>query len=162
VPHPELENRGFALRPLLDVAPELGDSLASALKRLGSPLTPWTRAAIVRTSVSGGKLEVNVEADSEDDACALSVQQPRPPGRPWSTRHVTIEAGWESFAATVRSLCRAGFSVHRTTISHCSKSQWGTAFHGVDLGTPTEADVRLWTTSGAKRSLRARFSMSFG
>jgi len=160
VPHPELENRGFALRPLLDVAPELRDLLEPALRRLGSPLAPWTRSAMVRMSASGGDLEVNVEAGSAADALALSVQHPRPPGRPWATRHAVVEPTPEGFAAAVRALCRAGFSIHRTTIAHCSESQWTTAFHGIDLGLPTDADVRLWTTSSPNRSVQARFSLS--
>jgi 2-amino-4-hydroxy-6-hydroxymethyldihydropteridine diphosphokinase len=44
VPHPELEQRWFALQPLLEVAPELGPRYAAVLARLGGPRPPLAAA----------------------------------------------------------------------------------------------------------------------
>jgi 2-amino-4-hydroxy-6-hydroxymethyldihydropteridine diphosphokinase len=160
MPHPELTGRSFALRPLLDVAPELADVYGGALGRLGPGPRPWSRQALVRSSRSRGSLEVEVEADSAAEACALSVAMPRPWGRPRSTRHAIVEATPEAFAGSVRAAIESGFAIHCTTISHCSQTQWVVQFHGVNLGTPIKADVRLWTTLGSKRKARVRFSVS--
>jgi 2-amino-4-hydroxy-6-hydroxymethyldihydropteridine diphosphokinase len=159
VPHPELENRSFALAPLLDVAPELDEGLAPTLERIGGRPRAWSREAIVRTKTSPRGVEINVEADSLADACALCVGQAPSPGRAWSTRHVTVEPGVEHFATALRHLFRTGFSAHRATISHWSKSQWDAEFHGVNMGIPVDADVRLWTTLGAQREIRAQLSV---
>jgi len=160
VPHPELENRDFALAPLLDVAPELRKAYGVALEQLGGPPQAWGREAMVRVESVHGGFEVDVEADALADACALCVGRIPSPGRAWSTRHVTISPSAEQFAITLRDLLRTGFSVHRATISHCSKSQWAAELHGVNMGMQREADVRLRTTSGSKREIRAQFSMT--
>ncbi len=160
VPHPELENRGFALAPLLDVAPELSEVFGPSLEQLGGPPRAWARDAVVRGVSSVGGFEVDVEADSLVDACALCVGQMPSRGRPWSTRHVTIEPDAEQFAIALRDLFRTGFSVHQTTISHCSKSQWALELHGVNVGIPIDTDVRLWTTLGAQRETRVQLSVA--
>ena len=160
VPHPELENRGFALAPLLDVAPELRDTFAPSLERLGGPPRAWAREAIVRGTSSVGGFEIDVEADSLVDACALCIGQMPSEGSPWSTRHITTEPGVEAFSIAVRDLFRTGFSVHRATISHCSQSHWDVELHGVNMGIPVDTDVRLWTTLGAKREIRAQLSVA--
>ena len=159
VPHPELEKRGFALAPLLDVAPELGEVFGPSLVRLGGRPPAWGREAIVRTNPSAGCLEINVEADALADACALCVGQAAPPGRPWSTRHIATEPGAEHFAGALRELFRAGFSVHGATVSHCSKSQWALEFQGVNMGISVDTHVRLQTTSGAQREFNACLSL---
>jgi 2-amino-4-hydroxy-6-hydroxymethyldihydropteridine diphosphokinase len=158
VPHRELENRGFALAPLLDVAPELEQVLGPSLARLGGRPPPWTRGASVRTTSFDGGFEIDVEADSLLDACALCVGQMPWPGRPWSTHHVVIEPGPDHFAIALQGLLRAGFSAQLATISHCSKSQWRAEFHGTHLGIARDADVRLWTTLAATREIRAELS----
>ncbi len=160
VPHPELENRGFALAPLLDVAPELRETFAPSLARLGGPPRAWAREAIVRGTPSVGGFEIDVEADSLVDACALCIGQMPSQGSPWSTRHITTEPGAEHLAFALRDLLRGGFSVHRATISHCSKSHWALELHGVNMGIPIDTDVRLWTTLGAKREIRAQLSVA--
>jgi len=160
VPHPELENRGFALAPLLDVAPELREVLGGALERVGGRPRAWEREATVRVDSSSGRYEVEVEADSLVDACALCVGQMHSSERPWSTRHLTIEPGAQHFAIALRDLFRTGFSVHRATISHWSKSQWVAELHGVNMGMRVDADVRLWTTSGSSRKIRAQLSVA--
>jgi len=160
VPHPELENRGFALAPLLDVAPELGEVFGPSLLQLGGRPSAWSREAIVRTNRWGGSLEINVEADSLADACALCVGQTASPGRPWSTRHIAIEPGAEQFACALRDLFRTGFSVHRATISHCSKSQWALEFQGVNMGISVDTHVRLRTTLGAEREFSAQLLLA--
>jgi len=160
VPHRELENRGFALAPLLDVAPELDDIYGPPLRRLGGRPPAWGREAIVRAKPSSDGLEVDVEADSLVDACALCVQHLPSSGRPWSTRHVTIEPGAEPFVIALRDLLRIGFSVHGATMSHCSKSQWALQLHGVNTGMAVDSDVRLQTTLGAKRESRAQLSFA--
>jgi hypothetical protein len=159
VPHRELENRGFALAPLLDVVPELDDIYGPPLRKLGGPPPAWGREAIVRAKPSSEGLEVDVEADLLADACALCVQQLPSSGRPWSTRHVTIEPGAEPFAIALRDLFHSGFSVHGATVSHCSKSQWALELHGVNMGMAVDVDVRLRTTLGAKREARAQLSL---
>jgi len=159
VPHRELENRGFALTPLLDVLPELRDSLEPSLARLGGRPELWAREAIERVESSLGGIEVHVDADSLADACALSVGHIASPGRPWSTRHVKIGPTAEQFASTLRDLFRTGFLIHRATISHCSKSQWLVELHGVNMGIPVDTDVRLRTTSGAQRDVHAHLSV---
>lgn len=160
VPHPELENRGFALAPLLDVAPELGEVFGASLERLGGPPRAWGRGADVRVESSSGDYEAEVEADSLVDACALCVERTPWSERPWSTRHLTIEPGADRLAVALRDLFRTGFSVHRATLSHWSKSRWAAELHGVNMGMPVGADVRLWTTSGSNRKIRARLSVA--
>jgi 2-amino-4-hydroxy-6-hydroxymethyldihydropteridine diphosphokinase len=158
VPHSELENRGFALAPLLDVVPELDDVYGPPLQQLGGRPPAWGRQAIVRAKPSSRGLEVDVEADSLVDACARCVEHLPSSGRPWSTHHVTIQPGAGPFVMALRDLLRIGFSVHAATISHCSKSQWDLELHGVNTGMAVDADVRLRTTSGAKRKARAQLS----
>lgn len=160
VPHPELANRNFALAPLLDVASELEDSYGDALMRAGGPPPRWSRSAIVEREVSERGIEVEVEADSVADACALSVSLPSPRGRPWSTRHAAFDPSPERFAAVLRELFRTGFEAHCATLSHCSQSQWIAQFHGVNSGAPFAADVRLQTTSGGRRKALARLSIN--
>jgi 2-amino-4-hydroxy-6-hydroxymethyldihydropteridine diphosphokinase len=155
VPHAELEHRGFALAPLLEVAPELGRRYGHVLETLGGPPNEWIRPAIIRASRSPFGVRVEVEADSIADACALCLGPMSSAGRPWSTRHLTIDPSSESFAATLREVFRTGFAVHRATISHCSEAQWKLEIHGVNWGMPTASDVRLLTTSGAQRQIRA-------
>jgi 2-amino-4-hydroxy-6-hydroxymethyldihydropteridine diphosphokinase len=155
VPHAELEHRTFALAPLLDVAPEIGARYGSALDALGGPPNEWTRPAIIHASRSPEGAHVEVEADSLADACALCLGQTPSRGRPWSTRHLTIDPGAESFAAALREIFRSGFAVHRATVSHCSEAQWMLELHGVNMGIAAAADVRLLTTSGTQREIRA-------
>ena len=66
VPHPGLEARGFALAPLLDVAPELADRYASTLAALRPPLEviPWAHAE---------RTEDGLEVHAVDDADALAL-----------------------------------------------------------------------------------------
>ncbi len=160
VPHPELERRDFALRPLLDVAPELEASLGRALQRLGREPPPWSRAGVVRSSRRSNGFEVVAEADSVEDALALCVAEPDPPSDPRATLHVTIDPTPEAFANRVQAVCRSGFSVHRTTISHCSQSQWRVQFHGACLGIRTDAHVGLSPTLDPSSRVRARFFAS--
>ncbi len=160
VPHQELEHRTFALAPLLDVAPELGNRFGRALETLGGPPSEWARPAIIRASRSTDGLRVEVEADSLADACALCLVPTPSAGRPWSTRHLAIEPNPESFALALREVLRTGFEVHRATVSHCSKAQWILEFHGINMGKPAAIDVRLQTTSGARRETRATLSLA--
>jgi len=157
VPHAELNNRSFALAPLLDVAPELDVVFGPSLSALGDRPRAWGRAATVRTKSSSAGFEVDVEADSLADACALCLGHTAPRGRLWSTRHMAIEPSPHAFAAALRDLFRTGFAAQRATISHCSQSQWGAELHGVNMGVPVDADVRLQTTLGAEREVHARF-----
>ena len=151
VPHPELDQRSFALGPLLDVAPELGDRYADALEAAGGRPPEWGHDAIVRQRESTTGVEREVEAESLADACALAASFDWPSVRPWSTLHLRMEAQPERFAEALRQLFRSGFQVCRTTISHCSQSQWNAEFHGVHRGSPLEVDVRLQTTSASMR-----------
>jgi len=160
IPHPELENRGFALAPLLDVAPELDEVFAPSLLQLGGRPPVWGREATVHVAPSSEGLEIDVESDTLVDACALCVGRMPSPGRPWSTRHVTIQPGAQQFVIALRDLFRTGFSVHRATISHCSKSQWALEFHGVNMGIPFDANVRLRTTLGDQREIHAQLSLA--
>jgi 2-amino-4-hydroxy-6-hydroxymethyldihydropteridine diphosphokinase len=160
VPHPELQNRSFALAPLLDVAPELSEAFVPSLERLGGRPLLWLREAIIRGKSSPTGFEVDVEADSLADACALCFGHGPPKGRPWSTRHVTLEPSPQQLAIAVRDLLRTGFSVHRVTISHWSKSQWDAELHGVNTGIPVDANVRLLTTLGAWREIHASLSVA--
>ena len=118
------------------------------------------RQAIVRARAAARGFEVQAEADSVVDACALSVRMPKPPTRPWSTRHAIVDPAPEAFAESVRTMIRSGFAIHFVSVSDCSKAQWITQFHGVSLGAPFGGDVRLWTTSGANRKACARFFAS--
>jgi len=159
VPHAELTHRSFALGPLLDVAPELGQSYAEALARAGGPPPRWNRAALIQREVSGQRIDVEVEADSVADACALSVNAPSPRGRAWSTRHAVLAPSPAHFAKLLRELSRTGFEVHCATLSHCSQSQWIAQFHGVNSGTHRAVDVRLRSTSGTRRDALVRLSI---
>jgi 2-amino-4-hydroxy-6-hydroxymethyldihydropteridine diphosphokinase len=160
VPHPELEKRAFALAPLLDVAPELRPRLDASLRALGGPPRVWRRAAMVRVRESEGSIDVEVDAQSLVDGCALAASSATSPGRPWSTYHRSDLSGPEDFAAALRELLRAGFAVQRVTISDAAESGWSTQFHGVNLGKRMNADVRLWTTSGVDRDLRTHLSIT--
>jgi len=159
VPHRELVNRNFALAPLLDVAPELDPLYGDCLARAGGGPPRWGRAAIVRREVSGGRVEVEVHADSIAEACALSVSTPSPHSRSWSTRHAALEPSPECFADMLRQLLRTGFDVHCASISHCSQSQWIAQFHGVNSGVLNAAEVRLRIASSTERSEMARLSI---
>ncbi len=156
VPHPELQNRDFALGPLLDVAPELDERFGHRLADLGGRPTAWDRASLRATPRASEEIEV--EADSLAEACALCAAFRRDGDRPWSTRHVTMAPSPDRFAQALRDLLRSGFLVSRTTLSHCSNSQWVAQFHGVNVGMPVEADVRLQTTAGVSRKFRARLA----
>ena len=160
VPHAELANRAFALAPLLDVAPELGEAFELSLERAGGRPPEWGREAMIRAKRFDRGVEVDVEADSLADACALCVGQAPLPGRPWSTRHVAIESDVQEFAIVLRDLLRTGFSVHQATISNCSQSQWVVELHGVNVGMEADADVRLQTTPGLTRKFRAQLSVA--
>ena len=159
VPHPELENRAFALAPLLDVAPELSEVFGRSLEQVGGRPPAWEREATVRAESLSGRLEVVVEADSLAEACAICVGQIPARGRPWSTLHLSIEPGADSFASALRDLLRTGFSPHAATVSHCSESRWALELHGVNGGIAIEADVRLRTTLGAQRRAHAQLSI---
>jgi 2-amino-4-hydroxy-6-hydroxymethyldihydropteridine diphosphokinase len=158
VPHRELENRDFALAPLLDVAPELVESFGRSFEQLGGPPPLWARDARVVMETSSRGFCVDVEADSLADACALSVGPGTCAGRPWSSVHRSIEPGVEHFSSAVRDLLQKGFSIHRATISHCSKSQWAVEFHGAHMGNPGPTDVRLWTTPGNHRPIHVQLA----
>lgn len=160
VPHAELTNRSFALAPLLDVAPELDDVFGPSLSALGARPRAWGREATVRAKSSPTGFEVDVEADSLADACALCVGHNAPQGRLWSTHHATIKPDPDEFAVALRDLFRIGFAPQRATVSHCSQSQWSVELHGVNMGIPVDADVRLWTTLGAEREVHAKFSFA--
>jgi 2-amino-4-hydroxy-6-hydroxymethyldihydropteridine diphosphokinase len=159
VPHPELRNRSFALAPLLDVAPELGAELESSLLECGGRPPRWQREAMTRTSTSSTGFEVEVEADSLPDACALCVDHTAARGRAWSTRHLAIEPDPEHFVSALRDAFRTGFVPHRATLSHCSQTQWSAELHGVNMGMPVDADVGLVTTLGDHREIRARLKV---
>lgn len=160
VPHAELANRSFALAPLLDVAPELDQVFGASLSALGDRPRAWGREATVHAKSSPTGLEVDVEADSLADACALSVGHTAPRGRLWSTHHVSIKPGPDEFAAVLRDRLRTGFAAQRATISHCSQSQWRVELHGVNMGIAVDANVRLRTTSGAQRNVHAQLSIA--
>lgn len=147
VPHAELERRSFALAPLLDVVPELASRYAAPLEEAGGRPELWSRSAVVRHHAGDIGAERIVEADSWVDACALAATFDRPDGRPWSTRQLRVPPEPERFADALQDIIRSGFEVHRTTISHCSHSQWTVEFHGVHRGFAIDADVRLRTTS---------------
>lgn len=161
VPHRELQNRNFALGPLLDVMPALAEAFGPSLARLGGAPALWTREALVNVEQRSNSFEIEVEADSLADACALCLARDEADGRPWSSRHFTIEPSAEQFLRAVRETLHTGFLIHRATISHCSQSQWALEFHGVSLGNPTPTDVRLQTTSGRERSNRAHLAVVF-
>jgi 2-amino-4-hydroxy-6-hydroxymethyldihydropteridine diphosphokinase len=159
VPHRELARRSFALAPLLDVAPELAEVYGEALARLGEAPPRWERRAIVRRNITEHVIEVDVEADSLADVCALCTRAAHPLGRPWSTRHVALAPSPESFAEALRELSRTGFDLQFATLSHCSQSQWTAEFHGTNTGVSKAAYVRLQTTSGARRKVRGSLSI---
>jgi 2-amino-4-hydroxy-6-hydroxymethyldihydropteridine diphosphokinase len=158
VPHRELHNRDFALAPLLDVAPELVETFGRSFEQLGGAPPLWARDARIVVETSPKGFEVDVEADSLADACALSIGHGVRGGRPWSSLHRSIEPGVQEFSSAVRHVLQKGFSIHRATISHCSKSQWDLEFHGACLGNPRPADVRLWTTPGTHRAIRVQLA----
>jgi 2-amino-4-hydroxy-6-hydroxymethyldihydropteridine diphosphokinase len=153
VPHRELHNRDFALAPLLDVAPELGEVFGRSFEQLGGAPPLWDRDAQVVVKTSPRALYVDVEADSFADACALSIGHGSCAGRPWSSLHRSIKPGVQEFSGAVRDVLRAGFSIHLATISHCSKTQWALQFHGACIGNPPPTDVRLRTTPGRNRPI---------
>jgi 2-amino-4-hydroxy-6-hydroxymethyldihydropteridine diphosphokinase len=161
VPHPELANRSFALGPAMDVAPELHPALGAALSELGKPEV-WSRPAIVRERRRQGVVEIEVESDSEVDACALATRLRAPSERPWSTRHAVLDPSPESLEAALRASLRRGFAVHQATVSHCSPAQWIVQFHGVGTPRSREADVRLRTTSGRHRAARVTLEARIG
>jgi len=142
----------------LDVAPELKPVFDSSLARLDDRPTVWTRAASIRARTVGGVFEVDVEADSLQDACALCIGELPSSGRPWSTCHLSIEPGPEHLAAALRDLFRIGFSVQRATISHCSQWQWLVELHGANMGIVRDVDVGLRTTSATTREVGAHLS----
>lgn len=151
VPHPELIRRAFALVPLLEVAPEAGIAYENALRAMDGRPVPWARKALIERD---SKL-VTVEADSLSDACALCLPELDLPPRSWSTRHAVLRPSPEHLAEALRQLLRTGFLVTAITISHCSKTQWTTQFHGGNTGARFAHDVRLQTTSGDRRKVRA-------
>lgn len=161
VPHRELAKRDFALGPLLDVAPELIEAFGPSLEKLGGPPPLWTREALIDVAETSRGFEVEVEADSLAEACALCVGGGLSAGRPWSSRHLRIAAGLDQFSIAVRGALRTGFAIRRATISHCSKSQWTLEFHGVSMGNSAPTDVRLWTTSGTRRETRLHMAVVY-
>lgn len=156
VPHRELRNRDFALAPFLDVAPEQAQVFGTLLTELGGGPSAWNRDADIKVESSPAGVKVEVEADSLADACALCASALPRAGRAWSSQHVRIEPGVEPFSTAVRNALRGGFSIHCVTLTHCSEAQWDLQFHGASTGSATDADVRLQTTSGTNRAIRAR------
>jgi 2-amino-4-hydroxy-6-hydroxymethyldihydropteridine diphosphokinase len=153
VPHRELDKRDFALGPLLDVAPELEDQLGDTLEKLGGRPPLFDRRALIDRRVVDGALEIQVEADSAPDACALALHVFADGVRPWSTRHLVVAPTPHGFAKGVRELFEAGFAVRRCTMSHCSETQWRVEAHGVNQGAPPGANVRFQTTPGTRRAM---------
>lgn len=70
VPHPRLRDRAFALGPLLDVAPELGDELGPLLVTLGGPPR---RHPPARIEVDRTRRTVRATAATEADALAAAA-----------------------------------------------------------------------------------------
>ncbi len=160
VPHVELEQRTFALAPLLDVMPSLRAAFGAKLDRLGGAPSAWSRAAIVERGATDHGYRADVEADSLPDACALAVTPLKPRGRPWSTIGLKATAGADGFFEALRRVLRTGFEVQRATVSHCSNGQWALEFHGGNAGLPVDVDVRCRPTSGSRREQLVALSVS--
>lgn len=156
VPHRELEQRAFALTPLLDVAPELNTRYGDALQKTGALLSPWKRAA-TRTSHAG--IETVVESDDILDACTLAVSGDAAVPEPLLTERRTIDSSASALADAINTLAQIGFVTHLATVSHCSNTQWVAHFHSVNEAIPRAQRVRLETTSGVERAYSARASL---
>ena len=158
VPHAALEQRSFALTPLLDVAPELRRRYGVALDRAGGMLTPWDRAPTRVVHRDRFDHDVEVEADSIADACALAAFRD-PPTLVTSTKTRNVDSSASAFATALRELFASGFDVGCAAVSHCSNTQWIVHFHGTNQAIPHAHDVRFATTSGERRLHRAHMSL---
>ena len=160
VPHPELTRRDFVLAPMLDVAPELRAQYGAALDAVGGAPSKWQRESSVAMRFADARMISEVEADSLADACALCVGAPSAARAVRSTRHASLAGTPDGFARTLRDLFRTGFVAHHVSLSHCSETQWLGQFHGINTGVAQQRDVRLVTTSGAAREVRATLEIS--
>jgi 2-amino-4-hydroxy-6-hydroxymethyldihydropteridine diphosphokinase len=115
VPHPALEERPFALAPLLDVAPELEGRYGPALARLGGP------PPVARDPRSEGALDVwdQVAAELEERLGSGAVDRPAP--GPRDVRVIPSEApeprrAADELLAHGLALAREGWGIARIAL----------------------------------------------
>lgn len=159
VPHAELLHRRFAMTPMLDVAPELSAEYAPRLVAVGGPLAPWDRSSSRSIRHADRRIEVRVESDSVEDACALSVATSDRNAEQATAETRVLDSSASALANAIAQLLACGKWPRRVTLSHCSDTQWVAHFQVVKAGVPRDLDVRLQTTSGTTRAFSARLSM---
>ena len=74
IPHPQLPERWFALRPMLDVAPELATDYAPRLHELHpAPIATWTSTPEAQLEAQGSTLVITGRAADAADALSAAL-----------------------------------------------------------------------------------------
>jgi 2-amino-4-hydroxy-6-hydroxymethyldihydropteridine diphosphokinase len=172
IPHRELQQRSFALAPLLDVLPELQPRYRSALSRLGGvPARAETWAA--RFERDGQEL-VTATCDEPAElvsalasalaslfqgfAAARSVlpfRCPEPGG-------LSDPVGWQALEQRLRAAFASGFFVVQAAVSDASEGTLSGVFVGQHGGRPASLPALRIQLESHGSAMRARVRESLG
>lgn len=168
VPHPRLEQRPFALAPLLDVAPELEPAYGPALARAGgSPpdVAELPRdAAVAETADEGRRVVTRHARDAADAVAAAVAAWLRAGGRPGASRpevrpfEVASSAGDVTLgiARAVREETRRGLRAGRVTLSELRPERARGRIVGLRAEVPAVPDVERVEVDATAGQVRAR------